>query len=173
MLCAVISFFSGLILDTVTHSRREMKRFFRHGSPFDCVARRGCCGSRRDPCRRSDRGCGCARRRDQARGVAVAGLRLTRFGTPPWTHHHNIVDLTSVFLTTRFPRKGGADEHLPSTARLHRWTRRRGSGVACRIPRYAWRSNIAANNDRLRRPSSSICLPSARRKRHPAPPRSL
>jgi hypothetical protein len=28
MLCAVLSFFSGVVLDTVTHSRREMKRLF-------------------------------------------------------------------------------------------------------------------------------------------------
>lgn len=37
MVCAVVSVFTGLILDTVTHSRREMKRlFYLRERPVDC-----------------------------------------------------------------------------------------------------------------------------------------
>jgi hypothetical protein len=45
-----------------------------------------------------------------------------------------VIGLTAVavlFFSRRGPGTGGPDEHLPSTARLHHWARRRGGLAAC------------------------------------------
>jgi hypothetical protein len=60
------------------------------------------------------------------------GLLRAIFGRPP-------VDrlLTRAFRLGPLAPKGGPDEHLPSTARLHRWNRRRG-GLAARRAQQPW-----------------------------------
>ena len=74
-------------------------------------------------------------------GVSLShppGLRPPRSEGPPGLKVRT-TGWSRAILPRRFPRRGGSDEDLPSTARIHRCTRRRG-GLAARGARAATRN---------------------------------